>query len=332
MDLESARALKVQVRTTLLAPLTTRATAARAVSLAAQPVPTTPAQHRTIAIGIAPHGTRDCRLAVRVQRRALEQCPELSRILALARGEVDVRYVGRVVKRALPWHRQRNRPLRIGGSIGHYRITAGTLGGFVRSRGGSETLILSNNHVLANEDRGRRGDPVLQPGVYDRGRNPRDVVGELVRAIKLKRRGANRLDCAVASVRDRIRYDAGVLRGLGRLRGTGQPVPRDELSVAKVGRTTGVTRGRVTAFEVDNLVIGYDVGNLRFDDQIEIEGAGEGPFSDGGDSGSLVVDGDLYAVGLLFAGSDQGGRNGQGLTYVNPIGPVLDALKTELLY
>jgi hypothetical protein len=35
-------------------------------------------------------------------------------------------------------------------------------------------------------------------------------------------------------------------------------------------------------------------------------------------------------VALLFAGSDQGGANGQGLTYANPIQTVLDSLSLEL--
>ena len=51
---------------------------------------------------------------------------------------------------------------------------------------------------------------------------------------------------------------------------------------------------------------------------------------DGGDSGSLIVGADRRAVALLFAGSDQGGANGQGLAYANPIQSVLDALSLEL--
>jgi cytoskeletal protein CcmA (bactofilin family) len=48
-------------------------------------------------------------------------------------------------------------------------------------------------------------------------------------------------------------------------------------------------------------------GNLRFDNQIEIEGVVEGkPFSDGGDSGALVIDRDVRAIGLLFAGGESG--------------------------
>ena len=86
----------------------------------------------------------------------------------------------------------------------------------------------------------------------------------------------------------------------------------------------------MTAFELDNVVVGFDIGNLRFDDQIEIEGTGDGPFSDGGDSGSLIVGRDKRGVALLFAGGDQGGANGQGLTYANPLRTVLDALKVDL--
>ena len=71
------------------------------------------------------------------------------------------------------------------------------------------------------------------------------------------------------------------------------PTPVDEgTPVAKLGRTTGLTRGRVTAFELDDLVVAYDTGNLSFDQVIEIEGAGTQPFSDGGDSGSLIVNTD----------------------------------------
>ena len=84
--------------------------------------------------------------------------------------------------------------------------------------------------------------------------------------------------------------------------------------------------------EVDGVVVRYGIGNLSFDNQIEIEGAGSAAFSDGGDSGSLIVDDEGSAVGLLFAGGDVGGRNNMGLTYANPIGAVLQNLGADLLY
>lgn len=43
-----------------------------------------------------------------------------------------------------------------------------------------------------------------------------------------------------------------------------------------------------------------------------------------------ILRADRRAVALLFAGSDQGGANGQGLTYANPIQSVLEALGVEL--
>src|SRR5437762_3322030 len=50
------------------------------------------------------------------------------------------------------------RPAEGGVSIGHYRITAGTLG--VLARRGGRPVILSNNHVLANGNAGAIGDLV----------------------------------------------------------------------------------------------------------------------------------------------------------------------------
>ncbi len=79
------------------------------------------------------------------------------------------------------------------------------------------------------------------------------------------------------------------------------------------------------------MVVNYDIGNLRFDGQIEIEGTGQKPFSDGGDSGSLIVNAGMQAIALLFAGSDLGGRNNRGLTFANPIHRVLKDLKASLL-
>jgi len=64
--------------------------------------------------------------------------------------------------------------------------------------------------------------------------------------------------------------------------------------------------------------------------QIEIEGAGNRSFSDAGDSGSLIVDDEMLAAALLFAGGDHGGSNGKGLTYANPIAAVFKALKVKL--
>src|SRR3989442_3331586 len=63
---------------------------------------------------------------------------------------------------------KRIRPAPGGVSIGHVQITAGTLGVLARRNG--RPVILSNNHVLANQNAGRVSDPILQPGPVDGGR------------------------------------------------------------------------------------------------------------------------------------------------------------------
>ena len=139
------------------------------------------------------------------------------------------------------------------------------------------------------------------------------------------------VDAAVARLTDKLDYDPRDLQSLGRLAGVGEEITSIGGAVAKIGRTTGLRLGRVTAFEVDNLVVTYGIGNLRFDNQIEIEGADTLSFSEGGDSGSLIVDDAQRAVALLFAGGDHGGSNGRGLTYATPIDRVLTILKVNMV-
>lgn len=331
MNLDSVRELKQTLAARVLPQIASTITARSAFGRAAVPVVRAAEPPSSLALGVALTESRDYRLAVRIQQRAFQGSREVELITKQARGEVDVRYVGRVSKRAGPWYQQRQRPLLIGCSIGHVKVTAGTLGCFVRPRAGGGPCVLSNNHVLANENRGKSGDAVLQPGGYDGGTNPDDAVAALGDFGRLKTHGRNLVDCALGELAEGIGFEPVKLHRLGKLAGLGDAFLDEGTQVAKLGRTTGLTRGRVTAFELDNVVVGFDIGYLRFDNQIEIEGAGDGPFSDGGDSGSLIVGRDKRGVALLFAGSDQGGANGQGLTYANPLRAVLDALEVDLL-
>jgi hypothetical protein len=52
-----------------------------------------------------------------LRRRGLENSPQLDAIKKKAKNEVDVRYIGRVLKFATPAHRKRTRPLKIGVSV-----------------------------------------------------------------------------------------------------------------------------------------------------------------------------------------------------------------------
>jgi hypothetical protein len=261
----------------------------------------------------------------------MQRHPALEDIQRRAAAEVDVRYVGRVFKLQNDRFRGRQRPLLIGNSVGHQEITAGTLGGFVQRPDGTPAIV-SNNHVLANENQGSIGDAILQPGPFDGGDEDRDPVGSLAAFEPLQLNEPNLVDCAIAELAEGVDFESATLLDDARLAGRGEVIEAGRDEVEKLGRTTGRSRGRITAFEIDNLTVSYDMGSLRFDDQIEVEGVGGDPFSLGGDSGSLVYGAESgLAFGLLFAGSDQGGSNGLGLSYLNPLDTVLSELDVELL-
>jgi hypothetical protein len=280
-----------------------------------------------VALGVAPAaGADDYRLAVRVQRGEAG-AGVLARIETAARGEVDVRQIGRVVAQSEP-DDGRERPVGLGASVGHFAITAGSVGAFVRVEENDGARLLSNNHVLANENQGSPGDEILQPGPADGGRRGADRIGVLDRFVELNTAGVNEVDAALARLEDGI----GFVNEVAGERVSAEPAAADEVeAVIKQGRTTGLTRGRVSAIEVDGVVVSFSAGTLRFDDQIEISGAGEA-FSAGGDSGSLIVEeATNRGVALLFAGSEQGGPGGSGLTYGNPLSTVFARLRVTRL-
>jgi hypothetical protein len=332
MQIESVRALKQEIAAQVVPPEVAAIDRAGGFSITTFSLDKMTKARPLVALGVAP-GTRkgDVRLAVRLQRHSLQRSETLlSEISKRAHGEVDVRFVGRIAKHAGPWYRSRLRPLRPGGSIGHYRITAGTIGAFARDRKTKRIVILSNNHVLANENDAKVGDAILQPGDYDNGKRPKDAIATLARWVELKPNRKNEVDAAIAFLKKSIDFDPLNYDAFGKLAGVRTAPILEQIAVSKVGRTTGLTRGRITATEVDDVVVSYDVGSVSFDDQIEIESTEDSPFSSGGDSGSLILDENMNACGLLFAGSEAGGSNNRGLTYANPIAPVLTKLAIEL--
>lgn len=243
--------------------------------------------------------------------------------------ESDIRPVNRL---------GRLRPAPGGVSVGHWRVTAGTLGAIVQDSGSKARLMLSNNHVLANsttgeDGRAAAGDPVLQPGSFDGGKYPEDMIGRLERFIPLYRT-QQRSECQVANywegVANRMlsiffpRYsvwlqrkdsrgnlvDAAVARpqaeedlleqvlDIGVIAGQGSAALGQEVRFS--GRTSGYKQGQVIATEVSLYVQLTPLEQAYFTDQVMISA-----ISQPGDSGSLVVDRENRAVGLLFAGSDR---------------------------
>jgi len=290
----------------------------------------------------------------------------------------DVIEVGRLVAQQSP--RDRFRPvIPCGVSIGHYKVTAGTLGAIVTDRTTGEKLILSNNHVLANSNDALVGDAILQPGAIDGGQNPADMVARLARFVQLqyleepapsptpgptppapggcdildlivklvnalaallgsgKRVESkplqpassaqtiyaqsldNVVDAAVAKPVDPNMF-TGEIRSIGQVSGTKPPALG--MRVRKVGRTTDYTEGTITLLNATvNVAYNTSKGSRtgRFTGQVITEA-----MSQGGDSGSLIVDmNENRAVGLLFAGSNLA-------TIFTPIDRVLDALNANL--
>ncbi|MFI9586603.1 hypothetical protein ACIHCQ_33325 [Streptomyces sp. NPDC052236] len=95
--------------------------------------------------------------------------------------------------------RARERPAAAGISIGHGDITAGTLGTLVTDTSTGNLAILSNNHVLANSNKAKIGDPIYQPGPADAPKTPNNIVGRLARFVPISfGDSTNRVDCAIA--------------------------------------------------------------------------------------------------------------------------------------
>ncbi|QXG77316.1 S1 family peptidase [Modestobacter sp. L9-4] len=287
-----------------------------------------------VALGLRPVGPDQVHLAIRlIDQRDADVV--LAGLDEAAREEVDVRVIGPVRLLSSPDSfspaalQRRERPLRPGQSVSHRDVTAGTLGGFVRRPGTDGLLVLSNSHVLADSGAGDLGDPVLQPGVADGGR-PGDRVGTLAGFLPFSDEPGNLVDAAVATLDAGVAADPTAYPGGALLARVTAPeeVDPDEV-VEKVGRTTGHTRGRITAVEVDGVGVQYDDGVHTFDDQVEVEGL-TGGFSAGGDSGSVIWRSrDRAPLGLLFAGSAVGGSAGGGVTFANPLATVLQRLGVD---
>jgi hypothetical protein len=93
----------------------------------------------------------------------------------------------------------RERPAVTGISVGHIAITAGTIGPVVTDNTDGSACILSNNHVLANENAATVGDAIVQPGPFDGGTDPADRIATLKRFVMINPTGST-VDCAIAQV------------------------------------------------------------------------------------------------------------------------------------
>ena len=258
----------------------------------------------------------------------------------LGRATTDVVEVGTIKLLARTW---RDRPVHPGTSIGHVNITAGTFGCLVEDTNKVE-YILSNNHVLADVNQAEIGDPILQPGPVDGGKYPGDQIANLHQYEPILFEGEP-TQCQYTDIVEKVlNWTLGVVGSKQRFKATtttanlfdaalalptGSAEVSDEIidlgqpagvsvaalgtSIMKSGRTTNTTQGTVTQVDA---TVQVDMGQGRtalFEDQVFSD-----IHSDGGDSGSAILDEGGKVVGLLFAG-------GGGVTVLCRIEHILGA-------
>jgi hypothetical protein len=330
MRIQSARDLKLEIAREVFAPIA-HDLLERALKPRLGPILAALPLHR-LALGIGRgQAPGEFTIAVRLQTESpiLQRMVELVR--ARARGEVDVRFVGAVHAQDDPPEteslRKSCRPLVIGCSLAHVASTAGTLGLIARHRKSGQTVLLSNAHVLAQAGLAKAGDAITQPGRLDGGGAGDHVAALLDFApLKMSDTASNQIDAAVAVVDGQVALTPDEVPGIGTFTVTAADDILPGTKVMKLGRTTGLTHGEILATELDDIVVDYGIaGTAAFDDQIEITGMPDKPFSDAGDSGSLVLDENKRAVGLIFCGNPYA-NDGRGVSYANHLPRVMAGL------
>ena len=331
MKIESVRDLKLELALEVFAPIARdvldRARRPRlGTVLAASPL-------QRVALGIA-RGTApgEFSIAVRLQAKSALLQSFVDRIIAKAGREVDIGYIGRLkafdtVDPGDPTTlRAVRRPLVIGCSLAHVASTAGTLGLIARHRKTGRTVLVSNSHVLAQGGQAKIGDGITQPGRIDGG-GQADHVAALLDFAPFKDAGGNLIDAAIAGDRRREhRADAQYRARHRRHHGAGR-------HAAFAGRQGHQARPhhRPDPRRGDGDRNGRHRGRLRrrnpcvFDNRVEITGLPGTPFSDAGDSGSLVIDDQMRAIGLVFCGNPNA-KDGAGLSYANHLPKVMAGL------
>lgn len=269
---------------------------------------------------------------------------------------VDVIESGRFSTFLVPVQRQRRRPAQPGCSVGakifvENRLTVGTLGALAEHNGNH--YILSNKHVLDPENSSRLGIEIFQPGLLDdlNDSNP-EPIARLTKFVPLRWGQSNSVDCAIAEILHPGCASPIFLPPVDRLSSTEPSDPVLGMSVEKVGRTSGHTTGEIFGTDVD-VKVAFLSGTYKLQNQFLVQAdrrawpniltrfprpwsdllaklrvfGDRQPFSEPGDSGSVVVDrSSKRAVGLLVGGSPN-----RRLSIVSPMRQVLSELGIALI-
>jgi hypothetical protein len=195
------------------------------------------------------------------------------------------------------------------------RYENGTLSAVVIDNQSGQPMALSCAHVLAVDNNYSIGDEISQPaGIGTR-------IGQLEQVVL-----SNNTDAAVARIYDNVNY-AFFINHIGPLTGVAYKADIDELyssgqrTVRKSGITTGLTFGMIETLE-ESITVNYPyIGPWSFAEQIKIRSSIQGRlFSNGGDSGSCIIDVFGRVIGIVMGGGSS------GFTYANHIQDVTNAL------
>lgn len=255
----------------------------------------------------------------------------------------------------------------IGGISGaHTNLSgqSGTIGYFCTRKSKlprrKEVHLLSNRHVFADlsKDKVDGADLIVQPSPGEPASNR--PIGTLVSFSALKfdndLNNPNHVDAAIAKLWAPTAHQP-LIPLIGSVKGyvATKDVEIGE-AVRKFGRTTGYTEGKIFSICLD-IWIRYDrTGKSAFfQDQflVEPDTTEFTKFVSGGDSGSLLVDAEQHAIGLIFAGmaelpesvrapsnakpvagvdpARERPRRIESYGVANPMSEVLDGLKIDLL-
>lgn len=213
--------------------------------------------------------------------------------------------------------RDRHRPIPGGVSIAPLGASfVGTLGCFVRRKltHGEQIFALSNNHVLANVDQLPAGTHIVQPGpeVPPFVTKPSDAFAALHTVLPIRFPSAttpavNRFDAAMANVLDATLVELNKMFGGLKYNPSKIVPPFPGMRVVKCGRTTGVTRGTITAIGLNGVQVNYGTKTQPriavFNDAIQAVSNNGQAFSLPGDSGSVILEEETgHPTALLFAG------------------------------
>jgi len=211
----------------------------------------------------------------------------------------------------------------------------GTLGSLISV--GGQKRILSNYHVFeadivsgGNGIVAKTGDPVIQPGLIDVACSAGSAQNVATLVVSHSLPNSN-VDCSSATIISGMVREDGAILEVGTISASTVAASVGQL-VKKSGRTTGLTRSKVSALNgtvsiaYENECAGGAAFTKTFTGQIFVANRAS-KFLGAGDSGSLMVEDvstNPRAVGLLFAGSTS-------LAVANPIGQVLSFLGASMV-